>query len=267
MSRPEAQGTRPPDEAAPERQPFPWDAFAIGVRSMGSTVIGTFCWGLVTGVALVKGGLSTSQALGMLVLVYSGTAQLAALPLMSAGAALGAIWVTALLANLRFVVYSAVVATEFRGLPLARRLALGWMTTDTALAGYYGRGAGGGWEASSGEEPLRVREARFLGTNLAVYAGWSLGSIVGVGLAGLIPDSPRIAFVGVLAIMALIGPMLAARAALGAALAAGTVALIGRDWPWRMGMFAAIAAGIVAALVLSRRVPPPSTSADTRAAR
>jgi hypothetical protein len=70
--------------------------------------------------ALVKGGLSTSQALGMLVLVYSGTAQLAALPLMAAGAALGAVWVTALLANLRFVVYSAVVATEFRGLPLAR---------------------------------------------------------------------------------------------------------------------------------------------------
>jgi hypothetical protein len=58
VSRPEAQGTRPPDEAAPERQPFPWDAFAIGARSMGSTVIGTFCWGLVTGVALVEGGLS-----------------------------------------------------------------------------------------------------------------------------------------------------------------------------------------------------------------
>jgi predicted branched-subunit amino acid permease len=260
VSRPEANGTTRPAEAVAERQPFPWDAFAVGARSMGSTVIGTFCWGLVTGVALVKGGMSSSQALGMLVLVYSGTAQLAALPLMSAGAALGAVWVTALLANLRFVVYSAVVATEFRGLPLARRLALGWMTTDTALAGYYGRGAGGGWEASTGDEPLRVREARFLGTNLAVYAGWSLGSIVGVGLAGLIPDSPRIAYVGVLAIMALIGPMLAARAALGAALAAGTVALIGRDWPWRMGMFAAIAAGIAAAVVLSRRPPSPSPS-------
>ncbi len=232
---------------------------------MGATVIGTFCWGLVTGVALIKGGLSTSQALGMLVLVYSGTAQLAALPLLSAGAALGAIWVTALLANLRFVVYSAVVAAEFRGLPLARRLALGWSTTDTALAGYYGRGAGGGWKASSGDEPLRVREARFLGTNLAVYAGWSLGSIVGVGLAGLIPDSPRIAYVGILAIMALIGPMLAARAALGAALAASTVALIGRDWPWRMGMVAAIVAGIAAALVLSRQVPPPPPPADADA--
>ncbi len=260
MSRPEANGPTRPAETRPERQPFPWDAFAVGARSMGSTAIGTFCWGLVTGVALVKGGLSTSQALGMLVLVYSGTAQLAALPLMAAGAALGAVWVTALLANLRFVVYSAVVATEFRGLPLARRLALGWMTTDTALAGYYGR-AGGGWEASTGDEPLREREARFLGTNLTVYAGWSLGSIVGVGLAGLIPDSPRIAFVGVLAIMALIGPMLAARPALGAALAAGTVALIGRDWPWRMGMFAAIAAGIAAAVVMSRRPPPASAGA------
>jgi predicted branched-subunit amino acid permease len=255
VSPPEpGRGTRP-DGA---EQGFPWDAFASGSRAIGSTVAGTFCWGLVTGVAMVKGGLSTSQALGMVVLVYSGTAQLAAMPLLAAGAALTAIWATALLANLRFVVYSAVVATEFRGLPLAQRLMLGWMTTDTGLAAYYGRSAGGGWEASTGDEPVRRRAARFLGTNVTVYAGWSIGSIVGVALAALIPDSPRIAFVGVLAIMALIGPMLAAPAALGAALAAGVVAIVGRGWPWRMGMFAAIAAGIVAAVLLSRRTAPAS---------
>ena len=66
-----------------------------GARSIGSTVIGTFCWGLVTGVALVKGGLTPLQAIGMVMLVYSGTAQLAALPLLSAGAPLVAIWLTA----------------------------------------------------------------------------------------------------------------------------------------------------------------------------
>jgi len=257
--KPQASTTARPDGA---EQGFAWDAFASGSQAIGSTVAGTFCWGLVTGVAMVKGGLTSSQALGMVVLVYSGTAQLAALPLMSAGAALTAIWVTALLANLRFVVYSAVVATEFRGLPLAQRLALGWMTTDTGLAAYYGRSAGGAWEASTGDEPVRRRAARFLGTNVTVYAGWSIGSIIGVALAGLIPDSPRIAFVGVLAIMALIGPMLAARPALAAALAAGIVAIVGRGWPWRMGMFAAIAAGIVAAVamaaVAARRPTAPS---------
>ncbi len=227
-------------------------AFADGARAIGATVVGTFCWGLVTGVAMVKAGLTPIQALGMVMLVYSGTAQLAALPLIAAGASLPAIWLTALLANLRFVVYSAVVATEFRGLPLGRRLALGWMTTDTGLAAYFGRAAGA-WAPGRGEAPVEQRAARFVGTNATVYAGWSFGSVAGVLLAGLIPDSPRIAFVGVLAVLALVGPMLTTRAAVGAALAAGAVALAGAGWPWRAGMFAAIAAGVVVALA----VPPP----------
>lgn len=227
-------------------------AFVDGARAIGSTALGTFSWGLVTGVALVKGGLTWPQALGMVALVYSGTAQLAALPLLSAGAPVVAVWATALLANLRFVVYSATVSVEFRGLSMPARLGLGWLTTDTGLAAYYGRGPGG-YAPGDGREPLRLRAARFLGTNAMVYGGWTLGSVCGVAAAGLIPDSPRIAFVGVLAILALVGPMLTAGPALGAAVAAAAVALVGRDWPWRAGTFAAIAVGIVAAVALSAR--------------
>jgi predicted branched-subunit amino acid permease len=227
-------------------------AFAAGARAIGSTALGTFCWGLVTGVALVKGGLTAPQALGMVALVYSGTAQLAALPLLTAGAPVVAIWATALLANLRFVVYSATVAVEFRGLSLPRRLLLGWMTTDTGLAAYYGRGPAG-YAPSEGGEPLRLRTARFLGTNAMVYGGWTVGSVAGVAAAGLIPDSPRIAFVGVLAILALVGPMLSGAPTAAAAGAAALVSVLGRDWPWRTGTFAAIAVGIVAALVLTAR--------------
>lgn len=232
-------------------------AFVDGARAIGATAIGTFCWGLVTGVAIVKAGLTPVQAIGMVMAVYSGTAQLAALPLIAAGASLPAVWATALLANLRFVVYSAVVATEFRGLPLGQRLALGWMTTDTGLAAYFGR-SGDGWGPGGGDEPVARRAARFLGANAMVYAGWSLGSVAGALLAGLIPDSPRIAFVGVLAVLALVGPMLTARAAVGAALAAAAVAVAGVGWPWRGGMFAAIAAGVLIALALSSPRARPS---------
>lgn len=234
-------------------------AFRRGARSIGATALGTAAWGLVTGVALVKGGLSPLQALGMVMLVYSGTAQLAALPLMSAGAALPAIWLTALLANLRFLIYSAVVANEFRGLPLASRLGLGWLTTDTGLAAYLGRGAPAG-----GTESVRERAARFVGTNALVYAGWTAGTAVGVIGAGLIPDSPRIGFIGELAVIALVGPLLSSRAALVAAVAAGTVAVLGSGWPLRLGMFAAIGAGVAVALAMPAapipsggRVAPP----------
>jgi len=216
-----------------------------GARLIGTTAIGTTCWGLVTGVALVKGGLSPLQALGMVMLVFSGTAQLAALPLIAAGASLPAIWATALLANLRFVIYSALVAGEFRGQPLHRRLVLGWLTTDTGLAAYLA-GARPGTTAPAESE----RAARFLGANGLVYLGWSIGTLSGVLLAGLIPDSPRIAFIGVLAILALVGPMLATPIGRGVALVAAAVAAFGHDWPWRLGTFAAIFAGVALTVLL-----------------
>jgi predicted branched-subunit amino acid permease len=246
---------------APPQVRGAWRAsFGDGVRAIGFTALGTLCWGVVTGVALVKGGLSPFQALGMVMLVYSGTAQLAALPLMSAGAALVTIWATALLANLRFVVYSATVATEFRGLPLWRRLALGWMTTDTALAAYFARGPGAG----RGPEPVALREARFIGANAIVYGGWSVGTLVGVALAGLIPESPRIGWAASLAIVALVGPMLVTRAAVAAAAAAGVVAVLCRGWPWNLGVFAAIAAGVAVALWMPAAAPSARRAPEAR---
>jgi predicted branched-subunit amino acid permease len=227
---------------------LPRGPFLEGMRLIGATVAGTFAWGLITGVAMVKGGLSPLQAAGMLTLVFSGTAQLAALPLISAGASLAAIWATALLANLRFVVYSAVVAGEFHRQPTGRRLLLGWMTTDTGLAAYLA-----GQQGPSAALTEATRAARFLGANSLVYAGWTIGTAVGVAGAGWIPDSPQLGFMGVLAILALVGPMLVSRAMLGAAVAAALVALAGHGWPYHLGMFAAIAAGVVCALVLTPR--------------
>jgi predicted branched-subunit amino acid permease len=162
---------------------------------------------------------------------------------------LPAIWLTALLANLRFVVYSAVVANEFRGRPMAQRLLIGWMTTDTGLAAYLS-----GQQKATASNSERDRAARFMGANGLVYFGWTLGTAVGVGVAGLIPDSPRLAFVGLLAVVAIIGPMMSTRLAWSIAVPAAVVAVIGRDWPWRGGMFAAIAVGVAVAMLMTR--PP-----------
>ena len=208
-----------------------------GARLIGGTVFGTFCWGAAIGMALVKGGLSSMQALGMVMLVFSGTAQVAALPLIAQGAALPAIWLTALLANL------------FRGRPMVQRLLIGWMTTDTGLAAYLA-----GQQEASASLSERDRAARFMGANGLVYFGWTLGTAVGVGMAGLIPDSPRLAFVGLLAVVAIIGPMMSTRLAWSIAVPAALVAVIGRDWPWRGGMFAAIAVGVAVAMLMTR--PP-----------
>jgi predicted branched-subunit amino acid permease len=216
--------------------------FRAGSRLVAASAPGTFCWGVVTGLALVNAGLSPLQAAAMTLLVFSGTAQLAALPLLMAGASLPLIWLTTVLSNLRFVIYSAAVAADFRRVPQPLRTLIGYLTTDTGLAAYL---------AARPNAPQR-RTAQFLGANLTVWACWQVGTLLGIGLTGALPPDARLAFVGVLAILALVGPMLVTRAAVAAAGAAAAVAVLGLHWPYRLGMLAAIGAGIVAALLVDR---------------
>lgn len=229
---------------APALTPARRREFRAGARLVGPTLLGTFFWGVVTGVALIDGGLSVMQAVGMTLLVFSGTAQLATLPLLASGASVLLIWLTAFLANLRFVVYSASVAADFRRVPQPLRMVLGYVTTDSGLAAYL-------IARRSRESGSRL--ARFIGANGTVWLSWQLGSLAGIALAGALPAGAQLSFIGVLAILALIGPMLVTKPSLAAAAAAAGVALLGLHWPYRLGMFAAIVAGVAAALWVDRR--------------
>ena len=59
-----------------------------GVRDFLPISVGLLPWAVVTGIAMRSIGLSEFEALGMNLLVYAGTAQLGALPLIAAGARL-----------------------------------------------------------------------------------------------------------------------------------------------------------------------------------
>ena len=96
--------------------------FRRGFSDMVAPSLGIAAWGLVTGVAMVKSGLSVPAAVAMTVLVYAGSAQLAALPLIVAGAPLWVLWATAFCVNLRFVIYSAHWRRYFGHLPRWHRL-------------------------------------------------------------------------------------------------------------------------------------------------
>ena len=89
---------------------------------MAGVALGTSVWSFMTGVAMVKSGMSVAESVLMALLVYAGSAQLAALPLIAAAAPLWVIWLTALCVNLRFVVFSLHLRAYLIHLPLLRRL-------------------------------------------------------------------------------------------------------------------------------------------------
>ena len=61
-------------------------AFVQGMREVSPQSPGIAAWGLMTGVAMVKSGMSVFEASAMTLLVFAGSSQLAAIPLLVAGA-------------------------------------------------------------------------------------------------------------------------------------------------------------------------------------
>src|SRR4051812_5892534 len=104
--------------------------FQAGAKDMVGVSLGVAAWGLVTGVAMVKTGLSIPLALLMSLTVFAGSAQLAAVPLMALNAPMWVIWATALCVNLRFVIFSAQWRPFFVHLPRGPRVALGYFSGD-----------------------------------------------------------------------------------------------------------------------------------------
>lgn len=232
-------------------------AFHAGQRAILPSLPGTAAWGLISGVAMVKGGLAVPWAIMMSLLVYGASAQLAALPLIAAGAPLWVIVATGFITNLRFVIYSAALRPHFAREPMKVRAALGFFMTDFTFTLFMRR-------AQEGSLPDGDRDAWFAGVCSTNWLTWQTCAVTGVIAASFVPTQWGLEFTGTLALTALVGPSLRARPALVGAIFAGVVALLGHGLPFRLGLFCGAIAGIIAASVtdsLASREPPAGASA------
>ena len=210
-------------------------------------MVGIVPWGVVAGVAMVSAGLTQVQSVAMSLLVFAGSAQLAVLPLLIAKAPLWVMYATALAVNLRYVIYSAVLAPHFEHLSRPWRALLSYIMVDGVFALFVGK-----------YRPDEARDHKhwfFLGGSLVMWTGWQLASMVGIFAGSLIPQSWSLEFAATLALIAVLVPLLHDRAIVCAALAAGGVALAASKWPLNLGLLAAIAVGVVVGLVVARTVP------------
>ena len=114
-------------------------SFRLAGKDMAGTSLGIGAWGLVTGVAMIKSGMSLPMAVFMSLVVYAGSAQLAVLPLLMVGAPLWVVWLTAACVNLRFVIFSSMWRNYFAHLPLRQRLTLGYFSGDVIFVAFLKR--------------------------------------------------------------------------------------------------------------------------------
>jgi predicted branched-subunit amino acid permease len=232
-------------------------AFRDGRRAILPFLPGAFAWGLISGVAMVKGGLTVPWAIAMSLLVYAGSAQLAALPLIVAGAPLWVIVATGLITNLRFVIYSAALRPHFAAHSLGRRVVLGYFMTDFTFVRFMR-------SVQDGTMPATHRDAWFAGVCSSNWITWQVSAISGIIGASYVPTDWGLEFTGTLALVALIGPSLNAGPAVIGAVIAAAVALLTHGLPFKLGLFCGAAAGIAAATLADLlRGPGASSSTET----
>lgn len=225
--------------AAVEKQHFR-EAF----KASAATMPGIFAWGLVAGMAMAQSGMTLWQALGMTFLVFAGSAQLAVLPLMAASAPLWVIFLTAVMVNLRFLIFAAAVAPHFTHVPWFKRVWYGYFNADVTMGFFPQRFPAETLNQSEGKVGF------FTGVSYPNWCAWQSGSVAGILLASQIPPSWGIGFAGTLALLAIMIPLIVNSAALAGVVVAGAVAVAAASLPYRLGLLLAVIVGMVVAMIV-----------------
>lgn len=215
---------------------------------MASVAPGMAAWGMMTGVAMVKSGMSVAEAVAMTLLVYAGSSQLAAMPLIAAGAPMVVILVTGFCVNLRFVVFSAHLRAYMMHLPLARRLFTGYLTTDLSYVLFTRR-----YPQASNDPATREAEQAYLAGGSALnWFSWQTASLIGIALAHAVPMAWGLGFAGILALLGIGCSLATSRLRLVSAGVAGTAAVAAFALPFKLNIVVAIAAAVALCLLLEK---------------
>ncbi len=222
-----------------------FDSMTAGARAVAPILLGVAPFAMIYGAVAVAAGVTKAGTMGMSLAVFAGAAQLAAVGLLAKGAPAAVAIFTALVINLRMVMYSASLAPHFSGLSPLEKAPLAYLLTDQAYALSIARFCADG--------PPVNKPWFYFGAGIALWAVWQCCVAAGAFLGAAIPASWELDFAIPLTFMALVVPAIRDRACGAAALAAGLAALAGRVLPYNLGLVLAAVCGIGAGYLFEQR--------------
>ncbi len=223
------------------------EEFLAGCRDEAPLQLGVIPFGMLYGIGALAVGMPVWLAQLTSMLVFAGAAQLVIVQMLGAAAGVLPIGLTAVLLNLRHMLYSASVAEHVRHLPRRWRVLLAYLLTDEAYAVAilrYGRPAGPGPD---------LRHWYFLGCGLTLWGCWQLSTALGIAFGASVPPEWDIDFAVPLTFIALLTLLVKERAGQAAALVAALAVLALAALPYRLGLVLAIVLGLLAGAAVARR--------------
>lgn len=219
----------------------PADAdFVSGIRDCLPLAVSAVPFGMVLAATAVNTGFSPLQTVAMGIFIFGGAAQAAVIDLAGGTTPISVIIVTALVINLRYVVYSGSLAPRLQKLSLIRRSVVALLLIDTLYA-------------LSITEFTRNSDTSkwqyYIGAGLPMVIAWVGSHIVGAVLGARIPESLQLQFVLPLVFLSLLFSALEGRPTKVAATVAALIAIAAAGFPFNSGLIVATCAGIVAGLL------------------
>jgi predicted branched-subunit amino acid permease len=207
---------------------------------MASWLVGIVPFGLVIGVSAARANIPTLAGWLTGPLIFAGSAQVAVINLLSAGAAPIVVIAAALAINLRLILYSATMAPRWLDAPAWWRALAAYLLVDPSVAVGVA-----GYERSA---DLRRGHRFYLGGGALLWIAWLSSITIGATVGVRLPQALHLELVIPLFLAGEVASRVTTRAARHAVVVAVVGALVALRVPLYVGPLLAMAAGVAAGL-------------------
>ena len=224
-----------------------------GVKAVTPILLGVIPFALISGITAANTGVSFGIAMLMSVGIFAGASQLAVLQLISSQAHTLVIIYTALIINLRMMIYSLSIAPRLQHESMGWKVLLAYSMTDQSYAISMVRFM---------NEPEEDTKSFLLGASMTLWVSWQLHTMVGYVMGSIIPPALGLDFAIPLTFMAVLFKSVVDWPGVLAVISSAVVAVTASQLPMNVGLVLAAVTGIVVGAVAERLLPEKKEAMD-----
>lgn len=206
-----------------------------GVKIISPLLLGIIPFGLISGITGANTGLSLGMSTFMNLGIFAGASQLTALQLISINANVLVIIFTALIINIRMMLYSLSIAPYLQDMNNKWKAGLSYMMTDQSYAISL---------IQFTNNPKEDNKSFFFGTSVSVWAVFQISAFIGYLMGSIIPPKLGLDFAIPLTFIVILIKGVNSLSGLIAIIGSGIVAVLASGLPMNLGLVLAVLTGI-----------------------
>ncbi len=206
-----------------------------GAKAVAPLMLGIVPFGLISGITAANSGLSMGMALLMSAGIYAGASQLAVLQLVNDNANMLVVIYTALIINLRMMIYSLSIAPYLQNLQTRWKAVLAYSMTDQSYAISL---------VHFLNNPKEDVKSFFFSASISIWLIWQVVTIIGYMMGSIVPMELGLDFAIPLTFISILFKGLVGWPGLITILVSAIVSVLASQLPMNIGLVIAAIVGI-----------------------